>query len=84
MELVKGMNEYMISIGPMMIPYKHQMNQFDLTVYFMDKINEGKSFIMDANGALVIINPAPGMVFIVMTRDQFEKNRGMQQLVGKA
>jgi hypothetical protein len=83
MELVKPMLEYMISVGPMMIPYKSQMNQFDLTVFFMDKINEGNAFIVDANGALVIINPAPGLVMIVMTREQFEKNRGIQNLISK-
>jgi hypothetical protein len=80
-DLVKPFLEYMISIGPMMIPYKTLLNQTELTSFFIDRINENLAFTIDANGAQVIINPAPGLVMVVMTRDQFEKNRGMQQLI---
>jgi len=84
--IVKPMNAYIISLGPMLFPYFSTKNQDELTEEFKNSIGEGKPFIIDIdkNGPKAVINPAPGMVIIIMTKDQFERNRGMQQIIGKS
>lgn len=85
MELLKT-NDYILSIGPMIIPYFTAKNQNELAEYLRDLIDKGCAFVIDIdkNGPKAIINPAPGMVIIVMTKEQFERNRGMQQIIGKS
>lgn len=86
MELMKVYNEYIISVGPMVIPYFSIKSQDELTEHLRDLINENHPFVLDIDkkGPKVIINPAPGMVVIVMTKEQFERNRGIQQIIGKS
>lgn len=76
--------DYVISIGPITFPYQTTKKIEDLAKYIEDKINEGKAFILtiDRDGPKMILNPAPGMAIIVMTKDQFERNRNIQRLVG--
>jgi hypothetical protein len=81
MEMV--FTDYVISIGAMTFPYQTTKTLEELAKYIEDKVNEGKAFILtiDRNGPKFVLNPAPGMAIIIMTKDQFERSRSMQQLV---
>jgi len=83
MQLVAPLMDYMISIGPILFPMNTAKSLEDLALHFQDKINEGKAFIvtLDRNGPKAVLNPAPGMVVIVMTKEQFERNQGIKELV---
>lgn len=82
-QIVEPFNEYVISIGGLTITYQTTKKLDELAKYIQEKITEGKPFIMtiDRDGPKVVLNPAPGMAIIIMTKEQFERSRGMQQIV---
>jgi len=83
MQIVEAFTDYVIVVGGLTLTYQTTKKLDDLAKYIEDRINGGKAFILtiDRDGPKVVINPAPGMAIIVMTKDQFERSRGMQNLV---
>jgi hypothetical protein len=82
--LMLGLTEYVIVFGQVTFVAKTSKKQAEFAEEFCEKIYAGKPFIVDMSGALMIINPCPGMTLIVMTKEQFERNRGMAKLTGQA
>jgi hypothetical protein len=80
------MNEFILMIGAITFPYYTVLNKDELISEIKHQIDTGLSFdlVMDKDGPIVIINPAPGMNIIIMTKEQFERNRNISKLVGKA
>jgi hypothetical protein len=81
-----GFSDYILIIGQLTFPYQTTKTLEELAKHIQDKINEGHAFIltMDRNGPKLVLNPSPGMAVVVMTKEHFERNRGIQRIVGAA
>jgi hypothetical protein len=81
--VIEAFQDYVIVIGGLTITYQTTKKLEELAKYIEERINGGKAFILtiDRDGPKVVINPAPGMAIIIMTKDQFDRNRGIQNLV---
>lgn len=82
-------SEYVVMVGQITFPYYSPKSLKELSQYFMEKINEDKAFVVDMgiptnmNGLpQLILKPAPGMVIIVQTKQDYERSAGIKKLVG--
>ena len=77
------MNAYVIGIGAMVFPYFTDDSIDKLVDKFHELISANKPFTikMDKDGPRLILNPSPGMAIVIMTKDQFERNRNIASLI---
>lgn len=79
-----GKKDYVINIGGLTFPYSTALEHDNLAAYFQQKVELNKPFIInlnDDNGPRCVLNPSPGMAIIIMTKEQFEKNRFLSQMI---
>lgn len=79
-----GLTEFVVVFGNVTFIMKSNKTQVEVAAELCQKIALGQPFTVDMNGALMIINPCPGMNMIIMTKEQFERNRNVARLTGQA